>query len=73
MRSAEQYLEGLRDGRLVHYRGARVRRAIDLHYAERASRDEIASQLEMTAEGVKTMLRRARHALRECVERKIER
>ena len=49
----------------------RVRQAIDLHYTQRAPRKEIAQQLQLTPEGVKTMLRRARQALRECVERKI--
>ncbi|MCA9246998.1 MAG: RNA polymerase sigma factor [Planctomycetales bacterium] len=51
----------------------RVRRAIDMHYTDRASREEIARELELSPEGVKTMLRRARSALRECVERKVER
>ncbi len=51
----------------------RVRRALDLHYRDRASRADIAEQLGMAVEGVKTLLRRARSALRDCVERKIGR
>jgi RNA polymerase sigma-70 factor (ECF subfamily) len=51
----------------------RVRQALELHYRDRAGRDEIAAALSLAADGVKTMLRRARAALRECVERKIER
>jgi RNA polymerase sigma-70 factor (ECF subfamily) len=51
----------------------RVRRALDLHYRHEASRAEIAAALELAVDGVKTMLRRARAALRECVERKIAR
>jgi RNA polymerase sigma-70 factor (ECF subfamily) len=49
----------------------RVRRALDLLYRDRLSREEIAEQLEMAVEGVKTLLRRARSTLRECVERKL--
>jgi RNA polymerase sigma-70 factor, ECF subfamily len=49
----------------------RVRRALDMLYRDRLSRNEMAEQLEMAVEGVKTLLRRARSALRECVERKV--
>jgi len=49
----------------------RVRRALDMLYRDRLSRNEMAEQLEMAVEGVKTLLRRARSALRECVERKL--
>ena len=51
----------------------RARQAIDLHYRERAGRDAIADALDMQPDGVKTLLRRTRQVLRECVERKIER
>ncbi len=66
------------DGYLVALReclevavSTRVREALDLHYRDGASRDEIAASLDLAVEGVKTMLRRARTALRDCVERKI--
>ena len=49
----------------------RVRRALELQYRDRASRGEIASQLDLAVEGVKTLLRRARSALRDCVERRL--
>ena len=52
---------------------SRARQALDLQYRDRASRTEIAAALEMGVEGVKTLLRRARSALRDCVERKIGR
>jgi RNA polymerase sigma-70 factor (ECF subfamily) len=52
---------------------SRVRRALELQYRDRASRAEIAAALEIGVEGVKTLLRRARSALRDCVERKIGR
>ena len=51
----------------------KAREAIDLKYREDASRDEIADQLKMAADGVKTLLRRARSSLRDCVERKLNR
>jgi len=51
----------------------RVRRALELQYQDSSGRSEIASQLDLSEEGVKTMLRRARSVLRECVERKLGR
>jgi RNA polymerase sigma-70 factor (ECF subfamily) len=51
----------------------RVRRALELQYRDRASQAEIAAQLELAVEGVKTLLRRARSALRDCVQRKVGR
>ena len=51
----------------------RVRRALELQYRQRASRAEIAAKLDLAVEGVKTLLRRGRSALRDCVERKLGR
>jgi len=51
----------------------RARQALELQYRERASRAAIAAELDLAVEGVKTLLRRARDALRQCVERKIGR
>jgi RNA polymerase sigma-70 factor (ECF subfamily) len=51
----------------------RVRRALELQYRDRASRAQIAAALDLAVEGVKTLLRRARSALRDCVERKLGR
>jgi RNA polymerase sigma-70 factor (ECF subfamily) len=69
------------DGNLTGYLAAltdclaelegRAREAVELHYRENASREAIAERLEMKPEGVKTLLRRIRQVLRECVERKI--
>ncbi|MCO6045648.1 RNA polymerase sigma factor [Aeoliella sp. ICT_H6.2] len=66
---ADPYLEAL-DGCLQHLEG-RARTAIDLQYTDRLSREEIASRLDLKPEGVKTLLRRTRDALRECIERKL--
>ncbi len=51
----------------------RARRAIDLAYTEGRSRVEVAASLQMTVDGVKTLLRRARQALKTCVEREVAR
>jgi RNA polymerase sigma-70 factor (ECF subfamily) len=51
----------------------RDRQALELQYHDQASRAKIAAELELAVEGVKTLLRRARSALRDCVERKLER
>lgn len=66
---SDRYVEALREclGEL----SGRLRRAVDLRYADDASRDEIARQLEMSSDGVKSLLRRARNLLRGCVERRI--
>jgi RNA polymerase sigma-70 factor, ECF subfamily len=64
------YLDALAD--CLHKLEGRAREAIDLHYRESASRDAIAKQLEMQPDGVKTLLRRTRQVLRECIERKVK-
>ncbi|MEM6798246.1 MAG: sigma-70 family RNA polymerase sigma factor [Planctomycetota bacterium] len=48
----------------------RPRQVINLQYRDRASRAEIAEQMAMKPEGVKTLLRRTRQLLRGCIERK---
>lgn len=49
----------------------RARKAIDAFYHQRQSRAEIAKELDMTPDGVKTLLRRTRDVLRKCIERKL--
>ena len=51
----------------------RARKAIDLAYSEGRSRVEVAAALQMTVDGVKTLLRRSRQALKTCVEREVAR
>ena len=64
----DPYLEWLA-GCLEHLQ-QRARRALDLQYTEQLSREAIASELGMKPGGVKTLLRRTRDTLRECIERK---
>jgi len=66
--SLSDYLDALRE--CVEQLVGRPREAIDLHYREAAGRDAIAAKLDMKPDGVKSLLRRTREMLRECVERK---
>ncbi len=49
----------------------RARLALALFYRDEQSRTEIARTLEMTPDGVKTLMRRARETLRDCIERTV--
>lgn len=66
----EAWLEALRD--CVETVNGRARQAIDLFYRDNRSRTEIGQTLEMTDDGVKSLLRRTRELLRRCVEQKID-
>ncbi len=66
----EDYLSALREC-LEHVNG-RAGQAIDLLYHQGHKRTEVAAQLEMKPEGIKTLLRRTRETLRDCVERKVK-
>jgi RNA polymerase sigma-70 factor (ECF subfamily) len=65
----DDYLDSLED--CLTELTDRARRAIELRYRDDRSRRDIAAALEMTEDGVKTLLRRTRETLRECVERKV--
>jgi len=47
------------------------REAVRLHYAERKPREEMARRFQMTADGIKSLLRRIRTALAECIGRRL--
>ena len=49
----------------------RQRELIEAFYATRRSRDEIASSLGISSDGVKMALRRTRHALGECIQQRL--
>lgn len=63
---------GYRDALRKCLRGLRerARRALELQYEDRQPRKAIARVLGLTVEGVKTLLRRSREALRDCIERR---
>jgi RNA polymerase sigma-70 factor, ECF subfamily len=49
----------------------RARQVIELSYREQRSREDCAAAIGMTPDGVKTLLRRTRKALRACIERRV--
>lgn len=66
--SGEEYLEALRDclGKLSH----RSRWALEMRFRDKLSRTKIAANLEITENGAKNLMQRAKSRLRECIERK---
>jgi RNA polymerase sigma-70 factor (ECF subfamily) len=66
----EAYLDALRD--CVAGLSGRARQAVELFYHDDRSRADVARELEMTEDGVKSLLRRTRDLLRKCVEGKVE-
>jgi RNA polymerase sigma-70 factor, ECF subfamily len=64
-----EFLDALRE--CLQQLEGRAHRAVDMHYQHNAGREAIAAELEMKPDGVKTLLRRTRQILRECIERKI--
>ncbi|MFO1076920.1 MAG: sigma-70 family RNA polymerase sigma factor [Planctomycetota bacterium] len=55
--------------RCVQRLEGRAAQAIDLAYRQERSREQIAAELEMTANGVKTLLARTRDWLEQCIRR----
>lgn len=47
------------------------RAAVDMQYAQRRSRAEIAQALGMSEDGIKSLMRRIRAALAECIRRRL--
>ena len=52
--------------------GERARRALDLRFRDRQSRAQIAASLELTEDGAKNLMQRAKHKLRECIDSKLK-
>lgn len=50
----------------------KAKQVVDVYYVQGHSRAAAATLLQMTEEGVKTLLRRVKDSLRECVERKLK-
>jgi RNA polymerase sigma-70 factor, ECF subfamily len=49
----------------------RAKKALELRYAARSSNAAMAASLDLAQEGVKTLLRRLKERLKDCVERKL--
>jgi len=63
------YVEALRE--CVRKLTERQREALDLRYAKRTSRADMAGALAMTENGVKSLLRRIRSALADCIQNRL--
>ena len=50
---------------------AKHRQILDLRYKQGKSRAEMARRCKMTENGIKTLLRRIRAALAECIQRRL--
>ena len=68
--NGEELLEALRD--CVRRLGERARRALDLRFREQQTRAEIAAELELSEDGAKNLMQRAKHKLRECIDAKLK-
>jgi RNA polymerase sigma-70 factor (ECF subfamily) len=64
------YVEALR--RCLDMLADRQRKILNMRYAERRSRSEMARLANMTENGIKSLLRRIRARLAECVERGLQ-
>lgn len=49
----------------------RAQEALNMRFRDRASRTDIAAKLELSPDGAKNLMQRAKKALRECIERKM--
>jgi len=65
----ESYVAALRD--CYERLGQRARRALDLRFRDGRDRRSIAAALGLGEDGIKSLMRRSRAALRDCVRRKI--
>ena len=63
------YVEALR--KCLQQLPDRHRQVLDMRYAGRKSRSEMAQALSMSEDGIKSLLRRIRTALAECVRRRL--
>jgi RNA polymerase sigma-70 factor, ECF subfamily len=50
----------------------RARRALEMRFRERQTREAIAAMLEITEHGAKNLMQRAKQQLRACVEKKLK-
>ncbi len=66
-----EFLDAL--GQCYETLAGRTREAIDGFYRDDKSRDQLAAELALSLDGVKSLLRRTRTALRDCIERRLGR
>ena len=68
--NGEELLVALRD--CFRNLGERARRALELRFRDQCSRAEIAASLELTEDGAKNLMQRAKHALKDCIDGKLK-
>ncbi len=66
-RDGQEYLDALRD--CFQKLGERSRRALEMRFRSRMTRAKIADNLEITENGAKNLMQRAKSRLKVCVER----
>ncbi|MCI0357003.1 MAG: RNA polymerase sigma factor [Planctomycetaceae bacterium] len=66
----EALLDALRD--CLQGLTGRARMALEMRFRDNSSRDEIAAALEITDHGAKNLMQRAKHQLRECIQKKMK-
>lgn len=66
----ETLLSALRE--CLHELGSRARMALELRFQDRQSRANIAAALQITEDGAKNLMQRAKQTLRTCVEKKLK-
>lgn len=67
----DRALDALRD--CLHGLGARARKALEMRFRKDCTREEIAQSLELSEDGAKNLMQRAKQKLRACVEEKLRR
>jgi RNA polymerase sigma-70 factor (ECF subfamily) len=50
----------------------RARKSLELRFRDQCTRTDIATVLEITPDGAKNLMQRAKHQLRECIESKLK-
>ena len=68
--NGEELLDALR--RCLTILSGRARLALELRFRDRASRETIAAQLDMSEDGAKNLMQRAKKKLRDCIESKVQ-
>ena len=63
------YIEAVR--KCIRQLPEKQRTALDMRYAQRKSRDEMARLLGMTEDGIKSLMRRIRSDLAECIRKRL--
>ncbi len=68
--NGDELLDALRD--CLRGLGERARRALDLRFRDQQTRAQIAANLELTEDGAKNLMQRAKQKLRECISAKLK-